>query len=72
MKLIYSIAFTCLLFGSCQKDDYTCTCIDASGIGSVKETTLSKRSQSKAVSSCIDQQTDLNMTGTNYKCTLKP
>ncbi len=71
MKLIYTFFFATLLFCSCKKD-YTCTCIDAAHVYPTKEISLSERSQNKAVSTCTDKQTELNVSGSNYNCTLKP
>jgi hypothetical protein len=72
MKLIFTFFFATLLFCSCQKKEYTCSCLDASGRLSAKEITLNERTQNKAVTACSDKQTDLNVSGSNYRCTLKP
>lgn len=72
MKLIYTFLFATLLFCSCKKEDYTCTCVDGTGIYPTQNITVSERTQDKAVSACTDKQTDLNKSGSNYNCSLKP
>ena len=72
MKLIYTFLFATLLFCSCKKEDYTCTCVDGAGKYATQVITVSERTQDKAVSACTDKQTDLNVSGSDYNCKLTP